>query len=121
MNIGNFLAARLNPGIAGALSDLGVMNRAPMGGGPTGMGGMSAEATASPDKERLARERGFRSYEEMMLWLKNQNIRQGAPVEGQLPQGSAGQGRAQPAAQPRKPTNMFNRIREAMQGALPGN
>lgn len=52
---------------------------------PVGAGAESANATAQQDA--LARSRGFRNYNEMILWARQRAQQQG----GTIPQGGAGQ------------------------------
>lgn len=109
MNIGNFLVERLNPGIRGALGDMGVMS-------------LDQEAAAATrQQDAMARQNGFRNYDEMLLWARQRQApRQQTTGSGPMgvvqgavqdPQGTADKAMAM------HPRNMFNRILDAWKGA----
>lgn len=117
MDIGNFLLERLNPGARSFGAKIGMWD-------PATGGGMEAQAT--PEQEAMAKQRGFQSYEQMRLWALKRSqpsvnsIETGGGQWGHPGKGS-GPVTTRENAMNAPPRNVFERIREAMRGAMPGN
>lgn len=92
---------------------------------------VGADPTASPQtaqatsqQEAMARNNGFRNYDQMMAWAKQRNTQQGGTIPqqgtggGGNPDGGPSIGGAQPFAM--YPRNMFNYILHRWQGATGG-
>lgn len=74
-----------------------------------------AGADAGAEQERMARNNGFRNYEEMLLWAKQRNMQSGGTISGQgRPSVQAGVNAVKSA----HPAGVFNRITETLRGAL---
>lgn len=73
-------------------------------------------AGATREQEAMARQRGFRSYEEMLLWAKQRNQQSGGTVSGagRMPQTW---GQAQQQIQSAHPKSVFEYITRKLQEA----
>jgi hypothetical protein len=91
----------------------------------SGMGGASGvaapgvdNADASRQQEALARQRGFSSYTQMMDWARQQQVRTPGAANPRHPRTLR---EAWDQATAIHPTNMFNKIREALDAATNPN
>jgi hypothetical protein len=75
----------------------------------------------SPEMERAARQQGFTSAEQMMLWQKQRNTPTGGTVQGKTyPKGTTSDGRSIPSmddATSWHPKVIFERLAQALLGA----
>jgi hypothetical protein len=124
MNFLSLLAKNIRPGGGG---DPGIAEIAPIQqgpgvfgglGNPMGGGGMQQEMPgATREQEAMAKQNGFRSYEEMLLWAQQRNRRSGGTIDG---------GGSPPPPSKKKPqqnpasggiSGIFDRITNAMRGS----
>lgn len=82
---------------------------------------VAMNAGASRQQEAMARERGFRSYEEMLLWAKQRNMQSGGTIAGAGAAGAPAKvpgswREAQAAAKAAHPMSIFEYITNAMAG-----